>query len=166
MPTTLPAGCSTCGTQPRRRRSSFTYTYDDVGNRTQVIEFMTWPGPPKPVASRTAARVAQAPEPLGLSLPVDPLTAGLAPFGLLMLLPLARRRRLSHPTLLVVLVILAGMALSVSACGPIPTLPPRPDTHLNPNANAHAHSNRDRHIDGYIDRHRDGYADLYPHADT
>ena len=79
------------------------------------------------MASWIPAWVAQPPEPPSLSPPVDPPTAGLAPFGLLMLLPQARRR-LSHPTLLVVVVILAGMALSVSACGPIPTAEPEVET--------------------------------------
>ena len=103
--------------------SSFTYTYDSVGNRTRVVEFMTWPGQPQAVASVMPVRAAQAPEPepASLSLSFDPLAAGLAPFGVVMLLPLARRRRPGHPTLLVVLVILAAMALSLSACGPFPT---------------------------------------------
>ena len=113
--------------------SSFAYSYDAVGNRTQVVEQMTWPGTPQPVAQTAPTRfVASVPLAEGdagsapLPLP-DPLTAGLAPFALLILLPLARRPRpepVEGTRLLVVLVILAGASLAVAACTlPFPTPP-------------------------------------------
>ena len=107
--------------------SSFNYTYDGVGNRTQAVEVMSWPGEPMPVAYDVRPiPMAQAPVgPSRSSVPVDPLTAGLAPFGLLVLIPLMRRRELRHPHLVIVLVAIAG--LSLAACTfPIPTPTPIP----------------------------------------
>ena len=107
--------------------SSFSYTYDVVGNRTQAFEVMSWPGQPQPVADYgKPIPLAALPVPSrNSSVPVDPLTAGLAPFGLLVLIPLMRRRELRHPYLVIVLVVIAGAGLA--ACTfPIPTPPPLP----------------------------------------
>ena len=65
------------------------------------------------------------------SLPVDLVNAGKLPFALVMLV-MARRRKLGHPALLVALVILSGMALSLSACIPFPTPTPRPTRTATP----------------------------------
>ena len=140
--------------------SSFTYTYDSVGNRTRVVEFMTWPGQPQAVASVMPVRVAQAPErePASLSLSFDPLAAGLAPFGLVMLLPLARRRKPGHPTLLVVLVYPGRngpLALSLWA---VPDADPdaNKDTHAlaDSDTNGHQHGHFNGQCNGDRERRR------------
>jgi len=107
--------------------SSFSYAYDKVGNRTQAVEVMSWPGQPQPVAAYgNPIPVAALSTPSrSSSIPVDPRTAGLAPFGLLVLIPLMRRRQFRHPYLVVALIVIAGVGLS--ACTfPIPTPPPVP----------------------------------------
>src|SRR3972149_545730 len=79
--------------------SSFTYSYDRVGTRLQAREVMRWPGQPQPVAAlRRALPLAQQAPPVGsASGPFDPLMVGMAPFGLLVLIPLMRRRRPGPP---------------------------------------------------------------------
>jgi len=129
--------------------SSFQYQYDRVGNRTQAAEVMTWPGQPRPAAADEDLKpvadlgspsqpesvmayarpgsVADLPRsPAGTaSVPMDPLVAGLAPFGLLVLTPLMRRHGPGRPHLMVVLVVLAGSGLALTACTfPIPTPTP------------------------------------------
>jgi len=55
---------------------------------------------------------------------VDPLLAGLGPFALLVLIPLARRKK-GVPKALVALVVVAGASLALAACTfPIPTPTP------------------------------------------
>ncbi|MGD8848664.1 MAG: RHS repeat-associated core domain-containing protein [Anaerolineales bacterium] len=88
--------------------SSYSYSYDDVGNRVQAVEVMNWPGEPE------QAMVA------------DPLTVGLVPFALLILLPVMRRSKPKVPGSLILIVLLSSATLAVSACMPTPTPPPPP----------------------------------------
>jgi RHS repeat-associated protein len=79
--------------------------------------------------------MAQAPAaPRSSYPPVDPLTAGLAPFGLIVLVPLMRRRQPRHPHLLVALIVLAGASLSLGACTFPPPTPPVPTRTPTPTA--------------------------------
>jgi RHS repeat-associated protein len=106
--------------------SSFQYTYDAVGNRTQVIETMLWPWQPAP--NVPASSGASLPEPnLTGQMAADPLMVMMAPLVLLVALSSRLRRRGGElPKGILVLVIIAGLGLGISACIPIPTLPPFP----------------------------------------
>lgn len=105
--------------------SSFSYTYDFVGNRVRAVEVVNWPGQPQPVALRAAhlAAAGAKTEPGVLS---DPLTLALLPFALLVLAPVMRRARPEVPGVLILLVLVAGAGLAVTACVPTPTPTPTP----------------------------------------
>lgn len=113
--------------------SSFSYNYDAVGNRTQALELVNWPGDPQPVTA-TLPSVPLAAADTSPSVPVDPLTIGLAPFALLILVPLMRRPKPQVPASLIVLVLLAGGALAISACTWWPPTPPAPTDTPTPTA--------------------------------
>src|SRR3972149_3003520 len=66
--------------------SSFTYSYDRVGNRLQAREVMRWPGQPQPVAAlRRALPLAHHAPPAGGAAPARPPGSAGGPY-------MARRR--------------------------------------------------------------------------
>ena len=106
---------------PSEMLSSFTYSYDKVGNRTGAVETMLWPDTPQPVASlETTTGQGSA----GMVF-ADPGMAIIGPMTLLLLVPLGRKQR-AAPKLLLALVLISATFGAVAACVPAPTPTPSP----------------------------------------